>query len=105
MKAVIRVVVVVVLFFALVGCAVKKPDINVPRTPPPIVMPKERPQVALVLGSGGARGYAHLGVIKVLRDAGVPINLIAGASAGAMFGAVYADTASANKTIKTMRAA
>jgi NTE family protein len=105
MKAVFRLVMVAVFFFALVGCAVKKPDINVPRTPPPIVMPKERPQVALVLGSGGARGYAHLGVIKVLRDAGVPINLIAGASAGTIFGAVYADTGSASKTIKTMMAA
>ena len=102
MKAVVRVVLVVLMFYSLSGCAVKKPDVNVPRTPPPIVMPKKRPQVALVLGSGGARGYAHLGVIKVLRNAGVPINLIAGASAGAIFGAVYADTGSYHKTYATM---
>jgi len=46
--------------------------------------------VGLVLSSGGARGLAHIGVIKVLEEANIPIDMIAGSSAGALFGALYA---------------
>jgi NTE family protein len=46
--------------------------------------------VALVLGAGGTRGWAHVGVLKVLHGAGVPVNLIVGASAGALIGGLYA---------------
>lgn len=46
--------------------------------------------VGLVLSSGGARGIAHIGVLRVLEEAGVPIDLLAGTSAGALFGALYA---------------
>lgn len=59
-------------------------------------------RVALVLGSGGARGYAHIGVIKALEQAGVPIDLIVGASAGGLIGAVYADSADASQLEKIM---
>ena len=48
------------------------------------------PSVALVLGSGGARGYAHIGVIQVLREAGVDIVAIAGSSMGALVGGLHA---------------
>jgi NTE family protein len=44
----------------------------------------------LALGSGGTRGFAHLGVIKTLLEAGVRIDGICGASAGALFGALFA---------------
>lgn len=47
-------------------------------------------RVALVLGSGGARGYAHIGVIEVLRDAGHEIVAISGSSMGAVVGGVTA---------------
>ncbi len=53
-------------------------------------------RVALVLGGGGARGYAHVGVIKVLEKAGIPIDLIAGASSGSLIGGLYADSANAD---------
>ncbi len=46
--------------------------------------------MALVLGAGGTRGWAHVGVLKVLHGAGVPVDLIVGASAGALIGALYA---------------
>jgi NTE family protein len=46
--------------------------------------------VGLVLGAGGIRGCAHAGVVKVLRDAGVPIDVVVGASVGAMFGLAVA---------------
>ncbi len=79
------------LAFALSGCVYNSPSILIPKSPPPLAMPKNPPEVALVLGSGGARGYAHVGVISVLRKAGVPINMIAGASVGSVVGALYAD--------------
>jgi NTE family protein len=47
------------------------------------------PKIGLALGSGGARGFAHLGVIKALKDAGIPIDLIAGSSMGALVGSFY----------------
>ncbi|KIV81859.1 hypothetical protein PV11_04009 [Exophiala sideris] len=46
--------------------------------------------VGLVLGGGGARGIAHVGVIRALEEAGIPIDIIGGTSIGAMMGALYA---------------
>lgn len=46
--------------------------------------------VGLVLGGGGARGIAHVGVIKALEEAGVPVDIIGGTSIGAFIGALYA---------------
>ncbi|MGG5253060.1 patatin-like phospholipase family protein [Neobacillus sp. SM06] len=48
-----------------------------------------RPRIGLALGSGGARGFAHLGIIKVLKEEGIPIDLIAGSSMGALVGCFY----------------
>jgi NTE family protein len=47
-------------------------------------------KVGLVLGSGGARGYAHIGVIKVLLENDIPIDFISGASMGSVVGAYFA---------------
>lgn len=49
----------------------------------------ERPKIGLALGAGGARGFAHLGVIKVLQEEGIPIDMIAGSSMGALIGSFY----------------
>lgn len=49
-----------------------------------------RPKLGLALGSGGARGLAHCGVLKALRESGLPIDVIAGTSMGALIGALYA---------------
>jgi predicted acylesterase/phospholipase RssA/CRP-like cAMP-binding protein len=46
--------------------------------------------VGLALSSGGSRGLAHLGVLKVLMEENIPVDLVAGTSAGALFGALYA---------------
>lgn len=46
--------------------------------------------VGIVLGGGGARGFAHLGVLRALHDAGIPIDVIGGNSMGALIGAQYA---------------
>jgi NTE family protein len=49
----------------------------------------EHPKIGLALGSGGARGFAHLGVIMALKEAGIPIDLIAGSSMGALVASFY----------------
>lgn len=49
-----------------------------------------RPRIAYVLGSGGPRGFAHVGALKVLENEGIRPDLIVGASVGAMVGAMYA---------------
>ena len=51
---------------------------------------RKRPKLGLALGAGGARGIAHIGVLKVLQREGIPIDFIAGTSIGALVGAAYA---------------
>jgi NTE family protein len=52
--------------------------------------PGNRPKIGLALGSGSARGLAHLGVIRALADAGIEVDFIAGTSMGALIGAICA---------------
>ncbi len=75
------------------GCA------TVPKAFPNLAEPSQaparptvagRPKIALALGSGGTRGFAHVGVIKALEAAGIRPDLIVGTSAGAVVGALYA---------------
>lgn len=66
-----------------------------------IRLQQQRPIVALVLGSGGARGYAHVGVIERLEQAGIRPDLIVGASAGSIVGAFYASGMSAAQLNQT----
>jgi NTE family protein len=49
-----------------------------------------RPCIGLALGAGGTKGTAHVGVLKVLSEAGVPVDCVAGASIGALYGASFA---------------
>jgi len=66
----------------LLGCAsTNKPIIPVNTRPP---------KVALVLGGGSARGFAHVGVIRMLEQEKIPIDLIVGTSVGSLIGAIYA---------------
>jgi len=62
---------------------------NVPQ-PPEIIRHKFIPKVALVLGGGGSRGFAHVGVIKVLESQGIVPDIIVGTSVGSAVGALYA---------------
>lgn len=55
----------------------------------------ERPRIGLVLGGGGAKGAAHVGVLKVLEELRIPVDCIAGTSMGALVGATYAAGSSA----------
>lgn len=54
-------------------------------------MPSPRPRIGLALGGGSARGWAHIGVIRALQDAGVEPDIVCGTSIGALVGAAYVD--------------
>jgi len=62
--------------------------------PPPLPTCPMVPQpvrLALVLGGGGAKGLAHVGVIEELIDANIPIDVVVGCSAGSIVGAIFCD--------------
>jgi NTE family protein len=62
-----------------------------------------RPTIGLVLGAGGTRGTAHAAVIQVLQWAGIPIDLVVGASVGAMYGLALAGGMPADELARTAR--
>lgn len=75
----------------LVGCAVgpvQKPSSDLES--PTQIISKKPPKIGLVLGGGAARGFAHIGVIQVLEEAGIRPNLVVGTSAGSLVAALYA---------------
>lgn len=81
-----------IALFSLTGCFCSYrlcPDRDPPPLPPAAIPPHIR--LALVLGGGGARGLAHVGVLEEFENAGIPIDLIVGCSAGSLVGALYAD--------------
>lgn len=51
---------------------------------------KREPKIGLALGSGSARGLAHIGVIRAIEESGISVDVVAGSSIGALIGAVYA---------------
>jgi NTE family protein len=71
--------------------------------PAPQAAPATRPRICLVLSGGGARGMAHIGVLKVLEELKVPIDCIAGTSMGAVVGGLYASGMTAAQIDATMR--
>lgn len=81
------------LLLLLGGCAAVKPLEPGVEPPPVAVVPpvaKKLPRVGLALGGGAARGFAHVGVIQVLEEAGIKVDLVAGTSAGSLVAAIYA---------------
>src|SRR5256886_7436435 len=74
------------------GCASLPPAPEPPPSDEALVLTRkaDRPLIAFVLGGGGARGFAHAGVLKVLDDAGIRPDLVVGTSAGSLVGALYA---------------
>jgi NTE family protein len=65
-------------------------------------MPERKYNTGLVLSGGGARGFAHLGVIQALNDAGIYPDVISGTSAGAIVGVMYADGYSPKEILNLM---
>ncbi|MGH8246825.1 MAG: patatin-like phospholipase family protein [Gammaproteobacteria bacterium] len=87
---------VVLLFSALIaltGCAATRapqPEVVLPEVPETEVTPPPPPKIALVLGGGAAKGFAHIGVIKALEAHNITPDLVVGTSAGGVVGALYA---------------
>lgn len=74
------------------------PTYNVPAYLPESPIDSHKPiNVCVVLGGGGAKGMAHVGVLEVLEEEGIPIDMIVGTSAGSVIGAFYADCKDAKK--------
>jgi NTE family protein len=64
----------------------------------------KRPKIGVVFGGGGAKGAAHIGVLKVLEEQKIPVDYIAGTSMGAIVGALYASGLSADELEKVITA-
>ncbi|SDB90147.1 patatin-like phospholipase family protein [Acinetobacter boissieri] len=74
------------LSMILLGCSTTQHNTN---TPSSMLKPRE-PIIALALGGGGAKGFAHIGVIKVLEAHGIKPQIVTGTSAGSFVGSIYA---------------
>jgi NTE family protein len=78
------------------GCTAPAPKSEPPVAPPPVEPPVATeivippPRIALVLGGGAARGFAHVGVIKALEAQSIKPEILAGTSVGSMVAALYA---------------
>src|ERR1700744_852354 len=73
--------------------------------PAPDPLPSVRPRICLVLSGGGARGMAHIGVLKILEGLKVPMDFISGPRMGAVVGRLYATGMTAPQIESTMRSA
>ena len=89
----------IVLITALAGCSIvpRMPSTVATPVPAPTVEPAPKPElrlvppkIALALGGGAARGFAHIGVIKALEAHGIVPDMVVGTSAGSLVGALYA---------------
>lgn len=78
------------LLLALAACATPPEVKEAPPAPPPKAAFKPTPKIALALGGGAVRGFAHIGVIKTLEAHGIVPDMVVGTSAGSVVGALYA---------------
>ena len=62
--------------------------------------PKQQRKIALALGGGASKGFAHIGVLKALREANIPIHIVTGTSAGSVVGSLYASGMSPDDLIQ-----
>ena len=76
-KAILHKLILIILMFGWIGLFAQEKI-------------SERPKVALVLGGGGAKGFSHIGVLKVLEKEGIPIDMVVGTSIGSVVGGIYA---------------
>lgn len=98
----LRIGILLLLLIFVPGC-ISPVRIDIPVKEPKPLHLNKRPRVALVLGGGAARGFAHIGVIKVLAKEKIPVDLIVGTSSGSIIGALYADNGDAAAVEKAMR--
>ncbi|MBS3921500.1 MAG: patatin-like phospholipase family protein [Deltaproteobacteria bacterium] len=79
----------VLLFSIITSCTIK--EVQPPPVAPPLVQPPPKPaKIALVLGAGASKGFAHIGVLKILETNKIPVHMIVGTSVGSVIGSFYA---------------
>ena len=76
-----------VLCFVLIGICVFQAEAQSKKK---VVINAPRPKVGVVLGGGGAKGAAHIGVLKYIEEMGIPVDYVAGTSMGSIIGGLYA---------------
>ncbi|MBK8972021.1 MAG: patatin-like phospholipase family protein [Hahellaceae bacterium] len=76
--------------FAIAPLVGQAEDVKSEYTPPHRIAYPDRPKIGLVLGGGGAKGAAHVGVLRVLEELKIPVDIVVGTSAGSAVGAMYA---------------
>jgi NTE family protein len=86
----LKTVFLMALVCLLAACSTPPAKAPEPTPIPTPAVAKRAPKVALALGGGAARGFAHIGVIAALEEAGIKVDLVAGTSAGSLVGAIYA---------------
>ncbi|ODU99647.1 MAG: esterase [Rubrivivax sp. SCN 70-15] len=93
----LRTLLAALALIGLAACQTVPPQVVPPAPPvvevPPVVAPAPKPRpprIGLALGGGAARGFAHIGVIQVLKENGIHPDLVAGTSAGSLVAALYA---------------
>lgn len=91
-----------VLLLTLLLCAFGRAQDPAPASAP-IDVVQDNPKVGLVLSGGGAKGYAHIGALRVIEEAGVHIDYIGGTSMGAIVGGLYASGYSADQLEQLLR--
>ena len=83
--------ILVISAVVLSSCTLKETQPPPVVQPPPIVQPPPKPaKIALVLGAGSSKGFAHIGVLKILESNKIPIHMIVGTSVGSIVGSLYA---------------
>src|SRR5262245_18488282 len=94
MPRIVRIAASLFVVAALVAACAFTPDsysgAAAPRAEPIVPVQSARPVLGLALGGGGARGFAHVGVIKALEEEGIVSDVVTGASSGAVIAALYA---------------
>jgi len=79
----------ILLILSINSCTLK--ETPPPQITPPAIQPPPKPaKIALVLGAGASKGFAHIGVLKILETNKIPVHLIVGTSVGSVVGSLYA---------------
>lgn len=87
----LRTVALAALLAALIACGGRRPA----QLPPAQTFREVSPRIGVALGGGGARGFAEVGVLRVLEQEKIPVSAVAGTSVGSLIGALYADSGNA----------
>ena len=83
--------ILIISVLSFTSCTLKETQPSPVVQLPPVVQPPPKPaKIALVLGAGSLKGFAHIGVIKILESNKIPIHMIVGTSAGSAVGSLYA---------------